>query len=204
MAARLRYQVVVWDRRTATLTPVSVSPTGDPGNRSSKVGDISLDGRHVLFTSRATNLVPGDTNGEGDSFVRDMSTGTTRLVSLSSTGDQLNRRGVANSLTADGQVVFFSTLSKLVPGDRNSVTDVYAPNLATGEMSLVSRNSHGRPGDRASSWAVSSDSGRWVAFLSHATNLDPRDRTADNDVFVRDQKTGHTRLVSVSQHNSRT
>ena len=39
---------------------------------------ISADGRFVAFNSDATNLVPGDTNGARDVFVRDRQTGTTR------------------------------------------------------------------------------------------------------------------------------
>jgi hypothetical protein len=190
-------QVLVWDRQSATLTPVSVSPTGDPGDRSSKAADISLDGRYVLFTSSARNLVPGDTNDRRDSFVRDLRTGTTHLVSLSSTGDQLNRRGVANSLTADGRVVFFRTSARAMPRDRNGHDDVYARDRVTGAMSLVSSNSHGHPGNHGSTDAVSSDNGRWVAFASHATNLAPGDRSFAWDIFLKGLKTGHTRLVSV-------
>jgi Tol biopolymer transport system component len=190
-------QVAYWDRRTATATPVSVSATGDPGNRGSRVADISLDGRYVLFTSGSSNLVPGDTNGRNDAFLRDMHTGTTQRVSLSSAGNQLDGRSEADSLTADGHIVVFSTLAQLVPRDRNQNMDVYARNLITGETSLVSRNNHGDPGNLPSNGAVASDNGRWVAFLSHATNLAPGDRGFGADVFLRDQKTGHTWLASV-------
>jgi hypothetical protein len=189
--------VWVWDRTKASLTRVSVSPTGDPGDGKSQVADISLDGRFVLFTSAAANLVSGDTNGQRDAFVRDMRTSTTQLVSLTSTGKQLGDGVGAHSLTEDGHVVFFSTRSQAVPADRNTHQDVYARNLATGATSLVSRNSHGRIGNGTSLDAWASDNGRWVAFRSRSTNLASGDREADQDVFLRNLHTGHTRLISV-------
>jgi TolB protein len=185
---------VVWDRQTATLIPVSVSPQGEPGDRTSRVADMSPDGRYVLFTSRATNLVAGDTSDVGGAFVRDMRSGRTRVVSLSSTGHRVG--AIADSLSADGRVVFFTTYARAVPRDRNGDKDVYARNVATGKTSLVSVNNHGRPGDKHSMSAVCSDNGRWVAFESKATNLSPVDGHG-HDVFLRDRKTRHTRVVSV-------
>ena len=150
------------------MIPVSVSPSGKPGNRVSDVADITPNGRYVLFTSRASNLVPGDTNGSRDVFVRDLRMGTTQRVSLSSTDEQLSTHSTAGSMTADGQVVFFVTSSRAVPVDRNGHTDVYSRNLRTGAMSLVSRNSRGHTANGDCYDAKASDDGRWVAFESWA------------------------------------
>src|SRR4051812_38136196 len=68
----------------------SVSSTGVPANADSDAPSLSGGGQFVVFESEATNLVPGDTNGLLDVFVHDRVTGTTRLVSMSSTGAQGN------------------------------------------------------------------------------------------------------------------
>ena len=70
--------VFVRDRQTGTTQRVSVGPGGVQGNGdSSQRPSISADGRFVAFSSDASNLVPGDTNGVDDVFVRDRQTGTT-------------------------------------------------------------------------------------------------------------------------------
>jgi hypothetical protein len=192
-------QVAVWDRRTAQLTPVSVTPSGQLGQGRSVVADISLDGRYVLFTSWAADLVPDDTNSAADAFLRDRRTSITQRVSLSATGEQLSERSTANALTADDRVVFFSTASQAASDDRNDDSDVYARDLITGQVQLVSRNSDGQPANGRSYSAQVSDDGRWVAFLSYATNLAPDDPRTDRDVYLRNRKTGHTRLVSAKR-----
>jgi Tol biopolymer transport system component len=62
--------------RAGTAERVSVSATGAQGNESSRSPSMSADGRSVVFYSEACNLVPGDTNGTHDAFVRDRATGT--------------------------------------------------------------------------------------------------------------------------------
>ncbi len=72
----------IYDRQTGAIERVSVSTAGVQGNGSSTAPAVSADGRYVAFTSNATNLVAGDTNGKADVFVRDRQAGTTELVSL--------------------------------------------------------------------------------------------------------------------------
>ncbi|MEN4030122.1 MAG: hypothetical protein PQ975_05955, partial [Methanobacterium sp.] len=76
--------VFVRDRLLNTTTLVSVSSTGEQGNGDSSQPSISADGRYVAFTSYATNLVTGDTNGVSDVFVRDLLLNITERVSVSS------------------------------------------------------------------------------------------------------------------------
>ena len=196
-------QVYVWDRQELTTTLVTATPVGEPGNNNSwGVTDITPDGRYVLFTSRASDLVPGDSDGDlSDVFVRDLRTGTTHLVSVSSSGTQLGKSARAGSLTADGGVVTFATAAQAVPDDRNGAWDVYAHNLRTGRTTLVSRNSRGRPGNADSFGGSVSDDGIWVVFGSDSTNM-PRIGGGTPDYeeqsfFLRNRTTGRTRLVSV-------
>jgi archaellum component FlaF (FlaF/FlaG flagellin family) len=84
---------------------------------------LSADGRYVAFASEASNLVPGDTNGYVDVFVRDRAKGTTTRVSVASNGAQGNGFSSAPSISADGRYVTFASYApNLVAGDKNSAT----------------------------------------------------------------------------------
>ena len=85
------FDVFVRDRRRGTTRRVSVSSSERQGNDfSGEYATISYEGRYVAFDSYASNLVPGDSNGDGDAFVRDIQAGTTRRVSVSNTGQEGN------------------------------------------------------------------------------------------------------------------
>src|SRR5207244_3637084 len=79
-----QYDVFVRDRLAGTTECVSVSTSGQLGNSASSGASMSADGRYVAFYSSSSNLVPGDTNGKSDVFVRDRATGITERVSVSS------------------------------------------------------------------------------------------------------------------------
>ncbi len=201
--------IFVRDLSTNTTTLVSVSSSGDRGNSNSFFPSISGDGRFVVFYSDATNLVPGDTNNQRDIFVRDLSTNTTTLVSVSSNGDRGNGSSSADffsgpSISANGRfVAFASNASNLVPGDTNNAPDIFVRDLSTNTTTGVSVSSSGDRGNRSSySPSISAD-GRFVTFSSAATNLVPGDTNADNDIFVRDLLTNTTTLVSVSSNGAR-
>jgi hypothetical protein len=117
-------QIVVRNRVTGASRVVSVSPAGRLGNDGSFDASLSGDGRVVVFSSFASNLVPGDTNGTADVFVWTRRSGEVRRVSLTSSGAQAN--GTSPSISADGRfVAFVSGSSNLVPGDTNGVADVF-------------------------------------------------------------------------------
>ena len=88
---------------------------------------VTLDGRFVVFESYASNLVPGDTNGTRDVFVRDRGTGTTERVSVSSGGAQGNGESAEPVISGGGggYVAFVSAASNLVPGDTNRRFDIF-------------------------------------------------------------------------------
>jgi Tol biopolymer transport system component len=128
--------VFVRDRLTGTTQRVSVDSAGTEGNGASVEPAISGDGRFVAFYSFATNLVPGDTNGDGDVFVHDRQTGTTERVSVDSAGNQgsaISDGFRKVSISADGRVVaFVSVATNLVPGDTNGGSDAFVHDRQTG------------------------------------------------------------------------
>jgi Tol biopolymer transport system component len=182
-------------------TRLSVSSHEARANARSRSPSISLAGRFVAFRSEATNLIPRDTNGEDDVFVRDRKTGTTRRVSVSSGGEQARRWSHSPSISADGRFVAFeSEAPNLVRGDTNREIDVFVHDRMTRRTTRVSVSSRGEQANSTSLNAAPaiSASGRFVAFRSLATNLVPNDLNREFDVFLHDRRTGRTERVSVN------
>jgi hypothetical protein len=121
--------VFVHDRQTAQTTRVSISSAGvqqNGGLEEDTYLSISLDGRYVGFSSYATNLVAGDTNGVLDAFLHDRETGQTKRVSLSAGGQQGTANHWSPQLSGDGKyVAFASQSSNLVPNDSNAAQDIF-------------------------------------------------------------------------------
>jgi Tol biopolymer transport system component len=196
-----RDDVFVRDRLTGTTRRMSLGPGGVQSNYESSGPAISADGRFVAFASVATNLVPGDTNGQFDVFVRDRKTGTTRRVSLGQSGVEGDGRSGASfapAISADGRFVAFdSEAGNLVPGDTNCVSDVFVRDRRAGTTERVSLGRGGAQGNGESDEPAISADGRFVAFHSYASNLVPGDTNRGSDVFVHDRETGTTRRVSL-------
>lgn len=191
--------VFVRDRAAGQTTRVSVSSTGAQGDDASSQPVLSSDGRYVAFTSWAANLVPDDTNGFPDIFVRDRVTGAVTRVSVSSSGAQGNHLSVQPAISADGRLVAFASYaSNLVSGDTNGVDDIFVHDRLSGETTLVSVSSAGVQSDFVSREPALSGDGRYVAFISWAANLVPGDTNGVADVFVRDRVRHTTIRVSLS------
>jgi len=180
--------IFVRDTAKGRTTRVSVSSGELEGNGASSAPSVSADGRYVAFHSEASNLVPGDTNGWGDIFVRDTAKGRTIRVSLSSAGGQANSDSFLPSISADGRYVAFdSYASTLVAGDTNGWGDIFVRDTAKGRTIRVSLSSEGGQGNLGSDWASISADGRYVAFSSEASNLVAGDTNGWGDIFVRDR-----------------
>ena len=185
------------DLLTGTTERVSVSSSGGQGNLNAEGGWMSFDGRSVVFWSDASNLVPGDGNGFGDVFLRDMQAGTTTLLSKAVTGAVANGNAGYPAISADGAFVAFpSDASNMVGGDTNGVRDVFVLRLATGAIQRVGPWGGPQPDGPSTEPTLSAD-GRYVAFRSEASNLVAGDTNGAPDVFVQDLFTGTIVRASV-------
>jgi archaellum component FlaF (FlaF/FlaG flagellin family) len=189
--------VFVRDLRTGVVRRV-------PASTGAEHLAISHDGRWVAFGSAAPGLVPGDTNGVADVFVRDRTAGTTRRISVSSAERQGNGPSSVGlgAISSNGRyVAFTSAASNLVPGDTVQGEDAFVRDLKSGTTGRVSVSSAERQGNGPGSGygvAVISGDGRYVGFISDASNLVPNDTNQAEDAFVRDRKSGTTGRISVS------
>jgi WD40-like Beta Propeller Repeat len=195
--------IFVRDLKTGKTKRVSVDSSGaQAADGDSYNPSISAGGRFVAFTSYATNLVGGDTNGYGDIFVRDLKNHTTKRVSIDSSGAQaLGESSYNPSISADGGFVTFqSYATNLVHHDTNGFQDIFLRDLSAHKTTRISVTSHGHQANGASYFidpAISAD-GRFVTFISQATNLSPKATDSYEDDFAHDRKTGKTTLVSVN------
>jgi hypothetical protein len=172
---------------------------GQADSGASSHPDISSDGRYVAFTSTASDLVPGDTNGSADVFVRDLVAGTTSRVSVDDAGAQAYGAGTDPSISWDGRyVAFASTDPALADGVGASTSDVYVRDRVSGTTSRASRSTSGQPADGPSTQPALSGDGLHVVFTSAADNLVTGDTNGRRDVFLRDFTTNTTTRESVS------
>lgn len=120
-------------------------------------------------------------------------------VSLADHGGEANGPSTSRSLSGDGaRVAFWSDASDLLLLDTNGASDVFVRDRKTGQLTLVSANTSGLPGNGSSSAPALSGDGLRCAFVSSASDLVPGDANGRQDVFLRDLVAGTTTLVSVS------
>jgi Tol biopolymer transport system component len=185
------------------------APVGSPA--------VSADGSVVVFPSCFTNLVPGDTNAAADVFVHNVRTGTTTRVSVTSKGQQTLYASWGAAISDNGRVVAFTShgaldpaastcsqpapLLDVVPNLCGDGAQIYAHDMKTGTTVLVSATPDHTAGDGASTQASVSPDGRYVVFMSQATNLVPgQSQVRANppaQAYLRDLARGTTRLISV-------
>jgi len=170
------------------------------GNMESRELEPSADGRFVAFVTKATNFSENAPEFRFDVFVRDRFERTLDLVSVGSGGQTSDGDSRFPSISADGRFVAFeSTSSTFHPLDLNAQRDVYLRDREDGTTTLISRSLGGGAGDGSSGFPSVSDDGRWIAFVSDATDLVPNDTNAEQDVFLYDALFGSVRRVSVTE-----
>ncbi len=190
--------VYVRDRIDGTTVLISVGAGGVSANSFSSDAQISASGRFVTFSSSASNLVSGDTNGFDDIFlvdrdpdvngIFDEGNSATQRVSITTGGTEANAPCTSPVVSADGSWVCFASLANnLVASDANQVGDVFAWSRADGSIRLISLNSSGGQGSGSSGVSAVSRDGRFVAFESLASNLVAGDSNGARDIFLRDR-----------------
>jgi Tol biopolymer transport system component len=177
---------------------VSFTSNGGQPNGNSYWSATSSDGRYVAFTSPASNLVPGDTNGRQDVFVRDRVAGTTSVGSVGANGKEGTSDSVQPDISADGRyVVFSSDSAELVPGDLSGQFDIFVRDRANATTRRLTVGLGGAEANGGSSEPVITPDGKYVAFISSASNLVPGDTNGVDDIFVVTVATGAIVRASV-------
>ena len=187
-------------RDMATGVNTRISDTiEEPSDGDSIRAIVSGDGQYVVFASAASNLVPGDTNGQPDIFRWERATGKIERASVTSAGGNIDKVSQRPWINGDGRFVVFQTAAgNVVAGDANATHDVFLRDMVNRTTVRVSVTPSGGDAAGASTRPVINSDGRYIAFASNSSDLVPVDRNGDRDVFLRDMATGVTELVSVS------
>jgi Tol biopolymer transport system component len=150
------------DIKTHAMTLVTRAYQGSVGFGCGGDPAISADGTKVAFDSDGANLVRGDTNSANDVFVRNLTTGVTKRVSVTSKGAQTNGGLGRITMSADGSLIAFeSDAWNIVPNDGNLVQDIFVRDMRSGKTTRAS---------------VSSSGGDADAFSGNAANRRGRER----------------------------
>ena len=181
--------VFVRAEQTTTLVSRAGGPGGAKGDGDSSAAALSADGGAVAFESVATNLDVADGDAIADVFVRDLGEGTTTLASRGVGGAKGNGASSVPAISGDGRFVAFSSVAtNLDPDDGDTVGGHLRARRRRrrDDARQPRRRAGGAKGNGPSSSPAISDDGRFVAYTSAASNLDPGDPDGLSDVFVRD------------------
>ena len=195
-------QIYVRDRQTGQTTVISKNSVGVVGTGLSSAPAISADGRFVAFVSTSTNLVTGVSGTQ--IYVHDQQTGQTTLVSKNNSvtpvpGDDVS---ATPAISSDGQFVAFASLSTNL-GAAGGNQQIYTHDRlagANGTTSLVSKDAAGTVGNGNSSTPSISGDGRFVAFMSLATNLIAS--VSGQQIYLHDRNTGINGANSLVSHDN--
>jgi Tol biopolymer transport system component len=196
-------QSFVRDVDTGATIPVSQAPDGTPANQGARRPSIDAAGTRVVFTSRATNLVPGVPPNVEHVYLRDLSAKTTRLLDRGPDGKPVPDDASAAVIGADGRHVVFLSASKDLDGGDGMKRHVFEFDTATGKFTLVDKTADGAIANGNASEADVSADGRRVAFTTNATNLDGGATGTDQDAYVKDLVTGELVWASRPQDGSK-
>jgi Tol biopolymer transport system component len=190
--------IFVKDLQTGALTLASRTEDGRKAVGGSESAALSADGLAVAFSTRATNLSPGVTDGESHVYVKRLDTGTLTLAdggTIERPDEQTGAYGP--SLSANGHIVAFVTdASGLDRTDTDRRADVYVRDLDSGEVRLASLNQAGVKGDSPSTGASLTADGTRVAFQTTSGNLVPEDADSSSDIYVKNLTDGSLQLAS--------
>lgn len=191
--------VFVHDRKDGITSRVSVALGILQPDGGSSQPRISGDGRRVVFSSGAANLVTGDTNRQTDVFVRDLVTAKTTRASLGAGNVEANGISYAGGISLHGdEVLLWSFASNLVADDRNGMWDVFVASHDGARIERVSIATDGTEADRSCFDPVMSRDGRYVAFTTAATTLAVNDRRGLEDIYLRDRVASTTQRATVT------
>ncbi|MEP3890877.1 MAG: hypothetical protein ABJN69_10440 [Hellea sp.] len=189
--------IFLYDRDTDSITRVSTGVSGVEANGGSYYISIADNGGAMVFTSNASNLTFGDTNGQADVFLKYSIGGPTQLISMGINGTASNGGSFNASISDDTRyIVYYSDATNLVSGDTNSVTDLFIFSQSTNLTERILGNGGVQANAGSYDPEISKD-GRYIAFRSDATNLIAGSDTNDaSDVFLYDRDTQNITRIS--------
>jgi len=176
-------------REEDRIVRISEGADGSSFNAATSVGQPTFDGRYYVFATEASNVVPGDSNGVSDVFLKDVDTGQVTLLSAGLNGQPGN--GPSTNPTVDhyaDRTYFSSSATNLVENDNNGMTDIFVYDRSFSRViGRVNFDLDGAPphgGSNSPQLCSVSRDGAWVAFTSDAAYSFPGLRVGDRNLYL--------------------
>lgn len=180
-----RHAYRIWKPQSGRMLRFNQALGDKSANRRVTGVAVSGNGQYVMFNSKGSNLVYGDTNGVSDVFVRDLAAGQTIRISRSIVG-QPNGPSFGDDISGNGRFrLFHSLATNLVPNDTNARSDVFLNDARTWSTTRCDVATDGTQADAGAAGGSLSVRGAWVTFTSAASNLAAGDTNSVKDVYLR-------------------
>lgn len=201
--------VFLRDRELEKTELISVNLKGKPGNHPSGSPSVSQDGRHIAFTSMATDLVenypagPLELSGKGftarriDIYTRDRETNITKLVSAALNGEPGNHQSQAPKISANGQFIIFQSAASNLTKNRmpGTTINIYQRDIAKDETTLVTQFQGPQETNVMSAHSAVTQDGNFVVFDTNYGHQGAELAT-NSDVYIWNSTTGEIELIS--------
>lgn len=196
--------IIAKDLTTGNTVRVSTDSAGaesNAGGAYNTLYDISPDGNYILFISGSTNLVAGDTNGQDDLFMKDVSSGTevgaVTRINVTTAGTENNAGSTQNGFfSPDGTRVIFQTAQVLHASDPGGFRDIYVRDLLGSTTTLVSRTETGTVLNQHTFWGIFLDNNNVV--LMGFSALKTGDTNGFRDVMIKNLTTEAVTVASLT------
>ncbi len=205
------FRIFVRDRKSGVIRLLTTNANGEPATGDSGNPSINADGTAVVFESSATDLIAGhEIVGSSVSiYLIQLTTGLRSRLDATHGGDKPAGASWSPAISADGRLVAFVSTNDLTacgpasacvpePSDKNGIADIYLRDTETNISRRITRSYTGGDPDGPSYDPAISGDGRFVAFVSEASNLTPNSIKRTAHIYLHDLVTGSTELVSRS------
>lgn len=189
-----KQDIFLQDRETGTTKRVSFGAGGAQADGDSYAPYVSFDGSYILFTSKAKNLVSGDTNLNEDLFLYDTKQDAVQRVAQYVPGSEFAGSGSSYQVSADGRYVVYAGKTSGA-----GTCDIWLLDRRSGKARLVARQLYIYETFR-SRLSISAD-GRYVAFDSFSKEIVPDDVGSNysykyRDVYLYDAALNEMKKIS--------
>ncbi|MCP4359801.1 MAG: hypothetical protein GY796_17475 [Chloroflexi bacterium] len=196
-----KQDIFIYDRSGQTMQLVSVVVNGGADN-DSRHPDISGNGRYIVFSSSATNLVGEDNNLRDDVFRWDQQAKVMERISVDSNEAEGNGHSHSPAISSDGsRIVFVSIAANLVSGDSNNLPDIFLREINDDDTFRLSQSGATEANGDNLDPAISNN-GDYVVFVSFSNNLVINDTNGYPDIYLRDLTDASMARISITSANA--
>ena len=175
------FDLFLYDFLTNNIQRVNVSSAGIESNASALNAAMTPDARYVVFSSGATNLVPG-AGPWVNIYLRDLLFNATDLISKSAGGGGTNGNSHDPVISSDGRFIAFSSEAQNLITNGTTTSSIYLFDRALHKVIPIPRTADDEPIANVRYPQMSKDA-KFIAFSGYSSKVKP-DNSPTSEVFV--------------------